>query len=34
MCIVDSDDWLATKVALAKIKETYDSDIKVRICLY
>jgi glycosyltransferase involved in cell wall biosynthesis len=29
ICIVDSDDWLATKVALAKIKETYDSDIKL-----
>ena len=26
ICIVDSDDWLATKDTLAKIKETYKSD--------
>jgi len=29
ICIVDSDDWLARKDALKKVKETYDSDSKL-----
>ena len=29
ICIVDSDDWLCRKDALAKVKEAYDSDPKL-----
>ena len=29
ICIVDSDDWLCRKDALAKVKEVYDSDPKL-----
>ena len=29
ICVVDSDDWLATKNALAKIKQTYEANNKL-----
>ena len=29
ICIVDTDDWLAVKNALVKIKETYETNVKL-----